>query len=1073
MSCPGIASLEQLVTGDADPAIAEHVRKCTQCTATMHDIRSSREFLRTFRQHITPRVPTGAAPLEDIIPGYELVRTIGRGGQGIVYEACHQSTGRRVALKVLMSHVFRGNRHRTRFEREVSIVIGLRHPGIVTAFDSGTTANGRPFLAMEFVEGPSLAEVIAQDTTPVRQRIDLWCSIVDAVGHAHEKGVIHRDLKPGNIVVDADGRPRILDFGLAKLEDTSIASTLTHSGDFVGTIAYASPEQLEGQPDGVTTRSDVYALGVIGYELLSGRNPYPVGVPVTEQLRRMRQPPAPPSRHRRGIDLDLDTITLKAMAVEPARRYPSANELRQDVERYLRGQPVIARRDSTWYVLRKALGRHSLSLAVTTSALLLGLSLWLGSLIHQVAASEREARSLADQMEILAGRLEAHGGETSGAEQRLWKKLLLENSGALASPPGHSSAYWALQDVYSVAPCRLTVRGPGGSRWLAFDGNEVIASFSAVDCVAWNTSTTEPTTESEHSARMRARAISDRTFRLTVSQSGHWTAAYDADAGLRWWNDTSPEPFVPTAAPPDIVDLCVAARDTRLVVADNNGVLHVFDTDSTRRLASWPSELRGTIRVCPDPTSERFFVAAPGSLVLYTVDGTRIARWFTGLEDARDLAIHPAGKQLFLAHRGAVRFLRVEPGAAGGWTFEVEQDVVLQPGTNAVHVVVSPDGRLVATLSSDGTVQTWDTSPHGAHRLLGLGGSITEAPWLRGEGLPDASFHSVAFDAGGESLWVAGAHLDSRGMESEGVAQRIDCLDWSVSDATLPHPANVSAVTPSPDGTWIATASHDGTVRLWSTQSRALVATADHATGEHYLNALTFSPDGKVVASAGDDGVVRLWRTPSLEPAGALRDHPARVATIAFHPREPVLATGCNDGLVRLWNAHSLRPIGAPRAGHRGAVRIVAFAPGGNTLVSGGDDHSVRIWNLADSSEARVLAGHRSPVFGATFSPDGELLATCDRRSTVHLWGLDAGNILRTLRHDASMAMDLDFSPDRRWLCVAYAAGVVARWDLRYYARHIAGNVGHQLEAVDADRIDPAGADRWREWARTTLAERE
>lgn len=313
------------------------------------------------------------------IAGYDDVREFRRGGQGVVYTALQRSTRRRVAIKVILDGAFASASGRRRFEREVDLVAGMQHPSIVRIFDSGMTDDGRLYLVMEFIDGPPLDQYIA--ALPPRELaarrpdlLRLFARIGDAVNYAHQRGVIHRDLKPGNVLIDAAGEPHVCDFGLAKAvstPETPDPLMVSMTGQFMGSLPWASPEQLEASHTRVDLRSDVYSLGVILYQLLTGSLPYDSRGDVRQFFENLsRADPARPSSISRGLNDELDTIVMKCLAREPDRRYQTAGELVADVRRFLDGEPIEARRDSTWYTLRKLARRHRLAATAAATVLL-------------------------------------------------------------------------------------------------------------------------------------------------------------------------------------------------------------------------------------------------------------------------------------------------------------------------------------------------------------------------------------------------------------------------------------------------------------------------------------------------------------------------------------------------------------------------------------------------------------------------------------------------------------------------------------------------------------------------------
>lgn len=314
------------------------------------------------------------APLAaDAIAGYALLRALHRGGQGVIYEALQHSTHRRVAIKVLREGPFASREDQVRFEREVAILAQLRHPNIVTIHDSGVAA-GCSYFVMDYVPGQPLDQWAAQQGRPTGQILHVFEKICAALQAAHARGIVHRDLKPSNVRVDAEDEPHVLDFGLAKVMapvpgPLAPADVMTTTGQFTGSLPWAAPEQAEALPGRIDARTDVYALGVILYQLLTRRFPYVVDGALPEVLSNIiRADPVPPRTWRADLDRDLETLILKCLHKERERRYQTAGELTRDLERYRKGEPIAARRDSVPYVLqtrfRRVLGRHPLAACV-------------------------------------------------------------------------------------------------------------------------------------------------------------------------------------------------------------------------------------------------------------------------------------------------------------------------------------------------------------------------------------------------------------------------------------------------------------------------------------------------------------------------------------------------------------------------------------------------------------------------------------------------------------------------------------------------------------------------------------
>jgi tetratricopeptide (TPR) repeat protein len=427
-----------------------------------HDATGMGDFLR--KPVFTPAPEDDGQSRPDLprrIGHYEIVRIVGEGGMGVVYEARQENPARTVALKVIRPGLTSADVLR-RFHYEAALLGRLQHPGIACIYEAGTAEIGgepgpatlQPFFAMEFVRGEALSAHASKRKLSIRERLEIVARICDAVQHAHQKGVIHRDLKPKNILVDASGQPKILDFGIARAIDASArtATWETHAGQLIGTLPYMSPEQVVGDPAEIDTRSDVYALGVILYELLAGRPPYKLdskSIPEAARVIHDQQPLRLGSINR-DLRGEIETIVNKALEKDKTHRYQSAFALAADIRRFLAGEPVEAKRDSGWYVLRKTLARYRAAVGIaagfvvliTATTVALGIMYRGQILARQAAERAREAeerqRRLAETNEVRAKDETAKAKAVTG---------LLQEMLSSASPYGDKGPDYTVRQV--------------------------------------------------------------------------------------------------------------------------------------------------------------------------------------------------------------------------------------------------------------------------------------------------------------------------------------------------------------------------------------------------------------------------------------------------------------------------------------------------------------------------------------------------------------------------------------------------------------------------------------------------
>lgn len=439
------------------PVLGEQLRILRLLDEAERGARDSGAGRRKYPSSELGEIDAGRQFGRDALPGYEILREIQRGGQGVIYEAVQKNTGRSVAIKVLSGGRLAGSQRWARFEREVEVLARLQHPNIVAIHDRGVIGQ-LAYFAMDYIDGRSLDNWIADRTesgagsnnarddrrvaresgVSMREALHLFARICEAVDAAHLRGVIHRDLKPSNIRIDASGAPHVLDFGLAKLVTDDSGGdrdtpALTITGQFVGSLPWASPEQAEGRTDAIDIRTDVYSLGVMLYQMLTGRFPYPVAGAMREVVQNIANvAAAPPRAICREIDDEVETIVLRSLQKDPARRYQSAGDLGRDVGRYLAGEPIEAKRDSGWYLLRKIVRRHRtpVVLAACSGAIITisaaALLVMYGEKARLLVTAQRETHRAERAQQLLQRTLDAVTQIGRGADVALKRTLLAD-----------------------------------------------------------------------------------------------------------------------------------------------------------------------------------------------------------------------------------------------------------------------------------------------------------------------------------------------------------------------------------------------------------------------------------------------------------------------------------------------------------------------------------------------------------------------------------------------------------------------------------------------------------------------
>ena len=970
----------------------------------------------------SPQIQIAPRNESEFIGRYRLIEEIGEGGMGVVWRAQQlEDVKRQVALKVIRAGV--GSQSTiTRFEAERQAIAMMDHPNIAVILDAGSTKDGRPYFVMELVDGMPLGKYCQKNQLTVRQRLELMIPVCRAIQHAHQKGIIHRDLKHSNVIVmESDGKaiPKVIDFGLAKalehrarLTDETI---YTEAGRVVGTIQYMSPEQASESQVDVDTRSDIYSLGVMTYKLLTGDTP--LGKDTVESLSfietlafiRDRDPVRPSQVVKDGsVEPDLDWIVMKALEKDRRDRYETVDALALDLQRYLNNEVVSARPTTGLYAVRKFVRRNrGLVAAVLAIALLLLSGIVVTAMTARWALTERDYAQKTTRIR----------------EVELYSMRL--NS--------------ALRD-WQLGRCESAWRTMGLlNEFEGWEKDFLRSEFSSGEKVLFG-----------HHCWIEA---------VDASPDGKWIATGSIDYTVKIWDSETTELVHTFQLPDQVTDVTFTADSSTIAATTRSNEIVIFSVSpfaKVRSIGPFDEDL-----ICVDFSADDQFLVVGSAHTDSTIavsgrdesDPLDPMLRVISVESGETVSAINAHTQNISCVSTCPKNNLIATGSDDNtvcvWSLSKEGELQLL-GTLDNHLAgvsgvdFSPSGELLATSSFDSTVLIWDVESRSVVRALSShDGSITSVRFDRkGERLVTSSEDRTVriWDINGTELRLCQGHFDPP-VDACFIPGRDEIVSVSLDTttriwATNRNPNTVSAnlfddtiwsADFSPDESMIAACGDDWSLKFFDANSGELIG--EPIKENSSLLAVHFSPDGKQLAYAGMEGLIRIVDVQSRQVRTTLEHHKDFIWSLDYSPDGSRLISGSADNEAIVWDTRDWSIV-ASLGGHNGEVTGVQFSHDGNRIVTAGHDKVVRLWDAKSYKLIREFKGHRNPLWRAVFSYDDSKLASCSNAGKIIIWDTATGKRIQDLDGHQNEVAGIAFTPAGDRLISASDDRTIRVWHL-------------------------------------------